>query len=125
MEDPTYEEVLQSPNKFGMPTFEDFKLNHERYMGRDDDKLAFADKGSDILKRHVKKHIYELEGYRCESLEEVERVASSQGIPLRDLDYRPQLIPLGGGKCDILIKFVSKDERAKREGIDAGEQQGS
>lgn len=99
---------------WGAPTFEEFCRNPEKWRGREDDSLASADVGSQTLKGMVKKHIYEIEGYRCKSLEEVERVARNQGIPIRELDYRPELIPIGAGKCDILVKFVSKQEREKR-----------
>ena len=113
--DTTLDDVLENPNKFGAPTFEEFKRNREKYLGREDDKLAFADRGSTILRRDIKKHIYEIEGYRCKTLEEVERVASSQGIPLKQLDYKPELIQCGAGKYDVIVKFVPDKERSKRE----------
>lgn len=110
-----YDEILEDPTKVGMPTFEEFKRNREKYMGRDDDILASADAGSTILKNATRRHIYEIEGYRCESLEEVERVANAQGIPIKDLDYRPELIQAGAGKFDTIVKFVSKHTRQKRD----------
>jgi exo-beta-1,3-glucanase (GH17 family) len=83
-------------------------------MGRDDDILASADKGSTILK-DVRRHVYEIEGYRCNSLEEVERIAAQQGIALRELDYRPEMIQAGAGRYDIIVRFVSKNTRDKRD----------
>jgi hypothetical protein len=100
--------------KWGAPSFEEFCRNRDQYLGTEDEDFAAVDAGSSTLKRQVKKHIYEIEGYRCKTLEEVERVARNQGIPIRDLDYRPELIPTGGGKCDIVVKFVPKHEREKR-----------
>lgn len=108
-------EVLENPHAFGMPSFEEFAQNPEKYMGRDDDKFSQADAGSQALGKHVQRHIYEIEGYRCKNLEEVERVARSQGIPLRELDYQPEVIPTGAGKCNLLVKFVSKTDREKRK----------
>ena len=99
--------------KMGAPTFQEFKKNREKWVGRDDDVLARADKGGNI-NRVTKKHIYEIEGHRCKSLEEVERVAASKGIPLRELDYQPKVIPGIGHKCDVLVKFVPKHVRDKR-----------
>jgi hypothetical protein len=107
-------EVLENPHYYGLPTFEEFAKNSEKYVGREDDAFAQVDAGSKQLDRHVKKHIYEIEGYRCKTLEEVEQVAKSQGIFSNGLEYQPQVIPLGGGRCDILVKFVSKSEREKR-----------
>lgn len=112
--DREWEELLENPNKFGAPTFDEFVANREKYIGRDDDRFSEADRGSSHLKSVVQRHVYEIEGYRCKTLEEVEKVARNQGINLRELDYRPEVIPLGGGKCDLLVKFISKDEREKR-----------
>lgn len=109
------QKIFENPNYYGLPTFEEFSKNHEKYMGRDDDAFGQVDQGSKQLNKHVQRHVYEIEGYRCKSLEEVERVAASQGIRVNELDYKPQLMPLGGGKCDILVKFVSKAEREKRD----------
>lgn len=98
-----------------IPSFEEFKQNRERFIGRDDESLSGIDRGSVALNKQTQKHIYEIEGYRCRTLEEVERVAACQGIPLRELDYRPCAIPTGAGKCDILVRFLPKQARARRD----------
>lgn len=97
-----------------MISINDFARNREKYLGKEDEALGWVDKGSQILGRHVQRHVYEIEGFRCKSLEEVERVAKNQGIPLKALDYKPEIIPQGGGKCDILVKFVPKHIRERR-----------
>lgn len=107
-------DLLENPTYYGLPTFDEFKNNYEKYMGRDDELFEQADKGSHLLKGVVQKHRFEICGFRCKTLEEVERIASSQGIPLKALDFRPILIPQGGGKADILVKFVTKDDWEKR-----------
>jgi len=98
----------------GFPSFEKFCANPERYLGKDDDKLAEVDKGGKGINAPTKKHIYEIEGFKCKSLEEVERVAKDFGIPVKDLDYKPEVIPRAGHKCDLYIKFVPKSVREKR-----------
>lgn len=108
------DEVFENPEYYGLPTFDDFVKNQDKYLGREDEALEQVDRGSKNLEKHVQRHIYEIEGYRCKSLEEVERVAKAQGISLSELDYRPQVMPVGAGKCDLLVKFVSKSERDKR-----------
>ncbi len=110
------EELTSNPNKFGAPTFEQYKADRDKYLGRNDDTFNAIDKGSRSLGKVAVKHEYEIEGFRCKSLEEVERVASEQlGINIDQLDYRPELIPQGGGKCNVLVKFISKDDREKRD----------
>lgn len=107
-------EVFDNPTAFGLPTFEEFVRDQDKYIEREDARFAEVDRGSRNLDRHIQKHIYEIEGYRCKTLEEVERVARSQGIPLKELDYKPQVVPSSAGKCDILVRFVSKEKREAR-----------
>jgi hypothetical protein len=111
----TLDEIVRDLTKYGFPTFEQFNKNPEKWLGRDDDALASVDVGSHNLRKIAKKYKFEIEGYRCKSLEEIQRVANSLGIKDKDLDYKPELIPLGGGDCEILVKFVSKQERQRRD----------
>lgn len=114
-EDTLWNELISDPKKFGFPTFDEYVANREKFLGDSEEALSTADRGSTVLNRTVKRHIYEIEGYRCKSLEEVERIAKSQGIDIRALDYRPQLVQAGAGKFDVIVRFVSKSERMKRE----------
>jgi hypothetical protein len=108
-------ELTPELKKLGAPTFEEFKRNREKYLGKDDDHFGRIDKGSVMLKRQEQRHIYEIEGHRCKSLEEVERVANDFGVKIKELDYRPEIIPQSGHKCDILVKFIPKYVRDRRQ----------
>ena len=107
-------ELFDNPEDFGLPTIEEFAKNKEKYLGREDDRLIEVERGSQTMRKSVSRHIYEVEGYRCKTLEEVEKIAKEQGIPLRELDYRPQVIQAGAGKFDLIVRFVSKSQREKR-----------
>lgn len=109
------DDIFDNPSKYGMPTFEEFKKNYEFWTGRPDEKFSQVDKGSQHLAKYVKKHLFEIEGHRCKTLEDVEKVALDHGIPIKDLDYTAEIMPLGGGKCDILVKFISKADRERRK----------
>lgn len=109
-------DIASNPGAFGAPTFEEFKRNRTKYLGAEDHALASVDKGSHNLRGVLEsRYEYEIEGFKCKTLEEVERIAADYGIPLRELDYRPQVIPQGGGRAKLLVKFVSKEDVAKRE----------
>jgi hypothetical protein len=97
----------------GGPTFEEFSKNPDKFRGSEEDSLNQVEKGSSVFYKGVK-YKYEIEGYKCKTLEEVERVAKSQGIPLRELDYRPEIIPQGGGRAEFNVKFMPKSQRDKR-----------
>ena len=112
----SFDDLLENPSKFGAPTFDEFCRNPDKYLGRDDDMLSRVDVGGKVMNNCTQRHIYEIEGFKTRKLEEVDRFARDHGIPLRELDYRPEVIPTGAGKCDILIKFMSKADRSRREG---------
>jgi len=88
-----------------MLTFDEFKREFEKFKKHPEEALAQVDHGSDVLRHLVRRHQYEIEGYRCRTLEEVERIAKAQGIPLHDLDYTAHIVPQSSDKCDILVKF--------------------
>lgn len=107
---------LEDIAKFsGFPSFDEYRKNPEKYIGRADASLQEVDRGSTQLDRTVKRHIYEIEGYKCKTLEEVEKVAASMGINLKELDYRPSVQPNTSGGFDIKVRFLSKAERDKRK----------
>lgn len=111
----TIDEVLSDPTKFGAPTFKEFVRDYDKHKkNAKRDSFGAIDKGSQVLGKLVQKHEFEIEGHRCSSLERVEQIAKDYGWDLHELDYRPEIIPQGGGKHNILIKFISKVEREKR-----------
>lgn len=101
------QEIALDPKKFGAPTFEEFKKNREKYVGgpvRGSETLGIVDKGTSMLAKYVKRHKYEIAGRRVDTLEEVERIAHDYNIPIEK--FTAECLPLGGGKCDFLIKFT-------------------
>jgi hypothetical protein len=108
-------DLAKMAESVGFPTFDEYCKNPEKYLGRDDAALAEVENGSTQLNRTVQRHIYEIEGYKCRNLEEVERIATSMGIKLKELDYRPQVQTNTSGGVDIKVTFVSKELREKRK----------
>lgn len=102
----------------GVPSFEEFEKDPDKYRkkfyGSEDDTLAWDDKGSTILKGKVKKHHYEVEGYKCKNLEEVQRVAHNMGYKMSDLKAIRELVPHAGGWCDIRVKYLSPETYNRR-----------
>jgi hypothetical protein len=109
------DDIQRNPENYGLPTFENFSKNVGKYLGTDEDIFASIDNGSQMgLRGRLNKVSYEVEGHRSNSLERIYSVIRDYGIPFKDLDYQPQIIPCGGGKCDVLVKFLSKHDRSKR-----------
>lgn len=108
-------DIMTNPSKYGAPTFDTFKSNRDNYIQNHNKTFGTIDKGGAVSNRYTKKQIYEIEGYRCKTLEEVERVALDLGINLRALKYEAQFLPLGGGQADVLVKFISQVDKQKRD----------
>jgi hypothetical protein len=117
-EDTTLEDLFDNPAKYGAPSFTEFSKQKEKYMGSESEAFEQVDKGSLIFKKGLRKFRFEILGYRCKTLEEVERICREQGINIRALDFQPEFIPLGGGEAEMLVRFVSKDERDQRNAKD-------
>lgn len=115
--DATIEDVVQNPHHYGMPTFEEYVKNRDKYLGRKDDWFSAVDKGSSILSRRVKKHIYKVHGVTCESLEQAERIAGEMGLDAWKLVPKPQVIDVGGGWCNLEVNLV--DPTLEKEPVDA------
>jgi hypothetical protein len=104
----TLEDIAKDPRKYGAPTYEEYVRNRSRYQAQTANLFDVADNGTSNLKMVLKGYRYEIDGYKCDTLEEVERVAKSQGYSEEDLEMLPEVIPLGGGWCDILVRFRHK-----------------
>lgn len=107
------DDLLNDPKKFGLPTFEEFAKNPDQWRKAADEALCLAEKGSQLegLRKLVVKKTYQVAGYKCDTLEEAERVALNEGWDLRMMDMQPHIVPLGGGKCNIHIVFVNKQTK--------------
>jgi hypothetical protein len=103
------QDLLANPKAYGLPTLEEFAAAPEKWRKAADDIFKTADIGSTMgLKNIVAKQTYEVSGYKCDTLEEVERVALNEGLDIKLLELKPQIIPLGGGKCNIHVVFAPK-----------------
>lgn len=107
-----FNDVMDNPKKFGLPTLEEYSKNPEywrrKLFGGRDHLFDAIDKGSKHLSGYVISHIYELDGYRCKGLEEVESVARSQGLDPWSMRFTVEVLDRGGKKCDLLVQFTSK-----------------
>ena len=98
--------------KMGAPTFEQFCKNPDKYRKITqsvNEVLGGVDKSSQIFKELISKQVYEIRGFRVKTLEEVERIANDHNIPLDK--YTAEIEPQGGGKCDVVVRFVSPFEK--------------
>lgn len=110
-----FNDIIKDPKKYGAPTFEEYCADPEKWRGRADEVFSTIDNQKSILRDRFNKIIYKINGYECKTIEKVQSVAMDMGIEMHELDYKIQLIPQGGGECDVLIEFVHKAQGASWE----------
>lgn len=109
------DEFFARPDKFGAPGFEEFKRSTAKYLGKGTEEIFdWVDNGSHMLNPYIKKYKFEILGHRTDKLEKLYNIIRDYGIPFSQLEFQPELIPLGGGKCDVLVKFLPRLERERR-----------
>lgn len=107
------EDLMENPSKFGMPTFDEFVGNRDKYTDRPDAMIEAIDRGDPALGCRQR---YYVEHYRVDSLEQAQRIASDMGGSLyEDYIIDPQLRPDGAGGFYNDVTFRSKKSLEKRK----------
>jgi len=106
------EDLSENPTKYGLPTFEQFAANPDKYrnVASADELLAQIDKGSLMLGRMVVGHEYWVGYYHVTSLEKAERLLREMGTTISKETFTAELKDIGAGKCKIVVKFKLPDE---------------
>lgn len=112
------EELAENPAKFGVPTFDEFRRNKEKWLGRYDDEVAAIDRGDHNLGCPQRYYLWDgAEEYRVESLEQAERIAGDMGLSLHhDFIVDPQIQDDGPGSYYNKVTFRSRRAMERRNG---------
>ena|SRR6185312_8243912 len=110
-----FEEIEFDVTKHGFPTFEEFRRNPDRWREQPEGVFATVEKAGNLFKGYIRRIKYELEGYRFETLHEVQRAARNMGYRDSDLTFQPEMVEAIAGKCDVIVRFVSKASAKRRE----------
>ena len=106
----TVDDLLDNPNKYGLPTFQEFAKNPAKWKQGVEELFEIVDKGSTELNRLIRKHEYRILGYKCDSLEEVQRIMNAEGIRLEDFEIKGDLHRETAGKLKVIVDFVPKNK---------------
>lgn len=88
-------DVSKNPKKYGLPTFEEFAKNPDKYRLKKEYALDAIDKGTSLF-RNVSHHVYKIKTksgmiYDCgESLEKAQYIAKQEGFDLTELKCCPE-----------------------------------
>ena len=115
------EDAMPALIAMGFPTFDQFRKNPDKWRKGTHEVLESADQSSVTFKNSVKRQVYMWRNqYTCKTLEELERVCTSEGYSPKDLQMRPIVKPVNGtsnqGKVEIVIQFWPQNEFEARGG---------
>lgn len=116
-QDTKLEDIMENPTKYGLPTFEEFRANKEKWLGRKDDDIAAVDRGDPMLGCFQKYYIETAVGRRYGPfpLELIETMAIEEGMNLHhDFIKDPQLRPDGAGGFYNEVTFRPNPMAIKR-----------
>jgi hypothetical protein len=100
------EDLFSNPHAFGFPTFAEFAKEPDKYRYTLNERLGHIDKSVHNFRELVQKHRYRLGSWCVDTLEEIERIAKSEGVDLMRCKLAPVVERHAGGKVDIEIEFV-------------------
>ncbi len=89
-------DLSENPNKYGLPTFEEFAKNPDKWRYGSNQIVNAIDRGTSLFS-NVSHHTYKIKTksgmiYDCgQSLEKAEYVARQEGYGLADLKCRPEM----------------------------------
>lgn len=104
----TVQDILENPHDYGAPTFKEFCRNPDKFRKRKDHLFAQGDAGSKLLGKVVQKHIYYMDGVKCESIEHAQRVMEDKGIDPSNLEMKIGLENIGGHKANAHVHYRPK-----------------
>lgn len=104
----TVQDIFNNPKEYGAPTFAEFKRNPDKYRKSKEHLFAQGDAGSKILGKVIQKHIYYMDGVKCNNVEHAQRVMQDMGIDPDSLEMRIGLENIGGHKAIAHVHYRPK-----------------
>lgn len=94
----------------GFPTWDEFKANPHKYTDTLDNILGRIDNGPKQYRDNLEKTIYYYGSYKCNSLEQAQRIAADDGLDLmKDFDWKPEFTQGSmNGKIICIVKIMKK-----------------
>lgn len=113
--DPLFQRLQQNPGSMGFCTFEEFRKNPAKWRPDPEQLFASVERAASIVNKDMKWIRYEIDFYKCDTLEKVQDVCRQIGYREGDLTAKILIDQLGGGKCGLTVKFFHKDRIKERE----------
>lgn len=114
----TLEDVMADPKRYGAPTFQEFCKNPDAWRGKETFTLDSISNGSLVIQQLIKTMTYKIDGYKCRTLEEVEKIALNQGYDLRTLKMVPELEKDTAGKLECIVEVMPKSRYELKKQVD-------
>lgn len=116
----TPDDIMENPTKYGLPTFEDYCKDRERYLGYSDQLFRTIDAGpqnAERLRKLMHKMRFRVAGHYVKTVEKLQSVAREEWGDDVKLEMYPQMLPIGGGKWECVVEVMPKSQGDALGGI--------
>lgn len=108
LDDAQIQDVINNPEMYGAPSFEEYVKNRDKYIKTADKTLAMLDESTQSFKDFLKEQVYYLDGVRAESLEHLQRMANSMGVSIENCKKDIQIVESSEkGKFKTIVNLKS------------------
>lgn len=109
LDEVTAQDVLENPSAYGFPTFSEYRRNPKKW-DQLPSVMGSAYDGTKIMPKLIKTHDYGFisptgKRWRSRKLEEIDRIVLDHGYTERDLEMKPEMEQVGGGKYKNMVWF--------------------
>jgi len=110
----TPQDIADDPTRYGLPTFDEYCANREKWLGYSDQLYRTIDAGP--LNENIRKLLpskgvrFRIAGHYVKTLEKLESIAREEWGSQVKLEMYPQMLPLGGGKWECVVEVMPKSE---------------
>lgn len=112
----------------GFPTFDEFRKNPDKWRLRPEQLFESADASTQVphFRKLVSTQKWQWKDqFKCDSLEQIERIAKEEGFQVQDLEMEPLVNRIHGTSADnqveIVVRFWPKSEFKARGGVVAND----
>lgn len=95
----------------GFPSFDEFAKNPDKYRKRSDELFVAMDNGSQTeLRKEIRGEKYIFDGYKVDTIEQLERILFEEDLKEADVVWRPVLYADHTGRKEVVHYIERKNK---------------
>lgn len=104
----TVTDIFQNPHYYGVPSFQEFCKNPNLLRKSKEHLFETFENQVGKLGHIIQKKIWWMDGVKCDSPEQAQRIMADKGLKEDDLQVAAELEDIGGQKANLHVRFKRK-----------------